>query len=57
MLELEPSECMVIEDSPHGIKAAKSAGMYCIGITTTYKKDKLFEADQIVDNFEEIKIP
>ncbi len=29
MLGLDPSECLVIEDSTHGIKAAISAGMKC----------------------------
>ncbi|HLT93601.1 MAG TPA: HAD family phosphatase [Membranihabitans sp.] len=31
LLEVEPGECVVIEDSTNGIRAAKSAGMYCIG--------------------------
>lgn len=56
-LNTKPEQCTVIEDAPHGIKAAKRAGMYCIGITTTYDKSKLSEADQIVDSFKEIKIP
>ena len=34
-LETKPEECCVIEDSPNGIMAAKNAGMYCIGITTS----------------------
>src|SRR5204863_4894783 len=29
------SECVVIEDAPPGIKAARSAGMPTIGVTTT----------------------
>jgi HAD superfamily hydrolase (TIGR01509 family) len=56
-LGLTPERCVVIEDAPHGIKAAKNAGMYCIGISTTYAKDKLQEADQIVDSFSQIQIP
>lgn len=31
LLGVEPKDCMVIEDSEHGVKAAKSAGMKCIG--------------------------
>lgn len=53
-LNVKPNECIVIEDSPNGIKAAKSAGMYCIGIATTYDKEKLFEADIVVDSFNEL---
>jgi len=30
LLSVKPEECIVIEDSFNGIKAAKSAGMYCI---------------------------
>lgn len=30
LLYVDPEECLVIEDSPNGIRAAKSAGMYCI---------------------------
>jgi beta-phosphoglucomutase len=42
LLSVAPEECLVIEDSPNGIIAAKSAGMYCI----TYKADTHGETDQ-----------
>jgi beta-phosphoglucomutase-like phosphatase (HAD superfamily) len=51
-----PQECIVIEDAPNGIQSAKSAGMKCIGIATTFTKDKLVEADLIANGFEDIKI-
>ena len=28
----KPSECIVLEDAKNGVKAAKAAGMYCIGV-------------------------
>lgn len=31
-LKLTPQECFVVEDSPAGIQAARSAGMMCLGI-------------------------
>lgn len=31
-LTVSPSQCVVIEDTLNGIRAAKSAGMYCVGI-------------------------
>lgn len=31
-LDLEPSECLVLEDATSGVKAAKSAGVWCIAI-------------------------
>lgn len=35
-LRLQPSECLVIEDSLAGIEAAKRAGMKVVGIANTY---------------------
>lgn len=51
-----PENCLVIEDAPHGIKAAKRAGMTCIAITTTYDKKNLLGADVIVDDYSKIDI-
>lgn len=55
-IEIKPSFCLVIEDSSNGVRAAKNAGMKCIGITTTHKKKELNEAHEIVDSFKEISI-
>jgi len=49
-----PADCVVIEDSATGIKAAKAAGMYCIGINTHGNRDMLTLADIIVDGYHEI---
>ncbi|MFL6278731.1 MAG: HAD family hydrolase [Vicinamibacterales bacterium] len=43
-----PEECVAIEDSRWGIESAKSAGLWCVGITTTYSRDHLTAADRIV---------
>lgn len=51
-----PERCVVIEDSPNGIKAAKRAGMYCIGITNTVSSEHLGEADMVVESYEEIDL-
>ena len=55
-LNSKPEDCLVIEDSPNGIEAAKRAGMKCIALTTTYSKDKLIKADLIVDSYPQIDL-
>ncbi len=46
----QPENCVVIEDSPAGIQAAKAAGMKAIALTTTRPAEELREADLIVEN-------
>ena len=55
-LEVAAHECIAIEDSAHGIKAAKAAGMLCIGITTSKNPLQTQEADLIIDNYHELDI-
>jgi HAD superfamily hydrolase (TIGR01509 family) len=54
ILQVKPTECVVIEDSYNGIKSAKDAGCYCVAITTTHKREYLNGADIIVNTFDEI---
>ncbi len=54
-LGVQAANCLVIEDAPNGIKAAKSAGMFCVGIATTFQDIYLKEADHICKTFDEIK--
>ena len=51
---ISPEECLVIEDSIHGIEAAKLANMKCMSITNTYSAELLKEADIVVSSFEEV---
>ena len=48
---LTPSECVVIEDSARGIRAAKRAGTRCLALTTTLDRSALIEADWTLDGF------
>jgi beta-phosphoglucomutase len=50
---LAPGECAAIEDSQWGIVSAKSAGLACVGLTTTYSRAHLQDADRIVDSLDE----
>lgn len=45
---------IVIEDSPNGIKSAKQAGCRVFALTTSFKMEKLIEADEIFNNYNEI---
>lgn len=49
-------ECVVIEDAPGGVEAAKRAGMGCIGLTTSRPKEALASADLVVDSLEEAAV-
>lgn len=55
-LNLSPEECIVIEDAPNGIEAAKNGGIKCIAIATTHEKSELKQADKIIDSFDELVI-
>ncbi|MEC4048450.1 HAD family hydrolase [Flavobacterium sp. SUN046] len=47
--------CIVIEDSTNGIKAAKAAGIYCIGYDSVNSKMQDYSlADQVISNFKEL---
>jgi beta-phosphoglucomutase len=49
-----PGNCLVVENAPLGIEAAKSAGMYCVAIETTLGREYLTQADCILPNIRDI---
>ena len=55
-LSIAPKEnCIVIEDSTNGVKAAKAAGIYCVGYESAHSKDQnLNEADKVITHFKEL---
>lgn len=40
-LDVEPTECLVVEDAPAGIEGARAAGMAVIALTTTHPREEL----------------
>jgi beta-phosphoglucomutase-like phosphatase (HAD superfamily) len=57
MLAVAGSETLVIEDSPNGIRSAKSADCTVAAITTTFEPNelRLAGADMIVASFAELE--
>lgn len=53
-LGVSPQKCVVFEDAPAGITAAKRAGMQAIAISTTHKKEELKKADLVIKDFSEL---
>lgn len=49
---VNPADCIVIEDAPSGVKAAKAAGMRCVAVANTHSKEELEEATLIVNQLQ-----
>jgi len=46
-LDVQPSDCLVIEDAVEGIKAGVAAGCVCVGLSTTFPASLLLEAGAV----------
>ena len=53
---LPPEECVVFEDAPAGVEAARSAGMRVVGVLTTHDPHDLRRADLLVEEFNAITV-
>ena len=45
---VDPADCLVFEDAPHGIEAARRAGMRAVAIATTLPPDELGAPDHVI---------
>lgn len=56
LLQLEPQDCLVIEDAPAGVQAAHAARSRVIGVTTTFSAAELDEADFVVPSLASLRL-
>lgn len=55
LLQVDPLDICVIEDSAAGVQAALSAGMQVIAITNSLNAEQLAEATCVVESYQEIE--
>ena len=57
LLKAHPSNCLVIEDSPAGIDAARAAGMFALAVPDPNMDDRVYQnAHQILRNLNELDL-
>lgn len=53
-LQVDPSRCLVFEDTPPGIQSAKDAGMKVVSVLTTHSAEENDQADYFIKDFTEL---
>ena len=53
---IAPGSCIVIEDTPGGIAAARGAGIAVVGVTTSYPAERLAGTSRIVASLAELTL-
>jgi mannitol-1-/sugar-/sorbitol-6-phosphatase len=56
LLGIAPGHCLVIEDSPVGITAAKAAGAQVLAVLTTHQPEELEAADHLVGSLANVAV-
>lgn len=56
LLSRGPTDCVVIEDAPAGVKAGKRAGCRVIGVLSSHAPEELHEADWLVHSIDQIGV-
>jgi beta-phosphoglucomutase len=54
LLKINTDECVVVENAPLGIEAAKNAGMICIAVESTLGREFLQSADFIINEIQDL---
>lgn len=53
-LGVAPHECAIVEDALPGIEAARAAGAFVVGVTTSLSREALGGADVVIDSIVEL---
>lgn len=53
-VDAPPSRCIVVEDAPQGVEAARRGGMRVVAVTTSQPASRLARADRIVASLAEL---
>jgi mannitol-1-/sugar-/sorbitol-6-phosphatase len=56
LLGIPPADCVVIEDAPAGVTAARAAGMRAIGVSSTFAASTLHDADFVIGAVSELVV-
>jgi mannitol-1-/sugar-/sorbitol-6-phosphatase len=54
-LDVDPAQCLVLEDAPAGISAGRAAGAKVLAVRTTHSDEDLHQADAIVDDLSALR--
>ena len=55
-LGVEPAACIVFEDAPAGIAAARAAGATVIGLTTSHRPEQLRAAASLIADLSQVRV-
>lgn len=55
-LNIQPGDCLAIEDTAAGIASARGAGLMALGLTTTGSADKLGQAQRVIPNLQGVTL-
>jgi len=55
-LGLAPGNCLAVEDSPGGIRAARDAGMIALGVTNTHEPAELGHAHALISSLADLEV-
>ena len=55
-LDFAPARCVVVEDAPAGVEAARRGGMRCIAVLTTHRADALRDSTFVARELRDIVV-